>query len=437
MFDDPKELLAKIRLGEDAVLKLKQFEVTGDRVTGPHRNSLADELAAMANGKGGVCVLGVTDAPRTLVGIPREHLDVVDAFVSEVCNDSIDPPLVAYIQRVVLPAEEGGHDTIVIKIDVPRSLFVHQSPGGYLIRIGSSKRKMSAELLGRLFQQRSQSRLVRFDEEPVSNAALSDLAPALWQRYRTPRTLDSDEELLMKRGMVTRTDDGVVRPTVASVLMGSLNPRKWLPNAFIQAVAYRGTDITPRGSRELYQLDARDISGPLDEQVVEACHFVQRNMKVGATKSIGRRDVPQFDMEAVFEALVNAVVHRDYSVYGSKVRLRLFADRLELYSPGSIANTMTVESLAYRQAARNETLASLLADTQIPTGLDWLGTSRETFMDRRGEGVRIILQKSQALSGQTPEYRLFDDAELRLTIFAPPEVGLPDDSDPSQEEQPG
>jgi len=437
MFDDPKELLAKIRLGEDAVLELKQIEVTGDRVTGPHRNSLADELAAMANGKGGVCVLGVTDEPRTIVGVPREHLDRVDAFVSEVCNDSIDPPLVAHIQRVALPAEDGTSEAIVIKIDVPRSLFVHQSPGGYLIRIGSSKRKMSAELLGRLFQQRSQSRLVRFDEEPVSNAVLSDLAPALWQRYRTPRTLDSDEELLVKRGMAARTDEGVLRPTVAGVLMGSPDPRKWLPNAFIQAVAYRGTDITPRGPRELYQLDARDISGPLDEQVAEACRFVHRNMKVGATKFIGRRDVPQFDMEAVFEALVNAVVHRDYSVYGSKVRLRLFADRLELYSPGSIANAMTVESLAYRQAARNETLASLLADTKIPVGLDWLGTNRETFMDRRGEGVRIILQKSQALAGQTPEYRLFDDAELRLTIFAPPEVGLPNDPDHSKEEQPG
>ncbi len=426
MFDDPQDLAAKIHLGEDAVLELKRIEVASGRVTGPHRNALADELAAMANGKGGVCVLGVTDAPRMIVGIPREHLDLVDTFVSEICNDSIDPPLVAHIQRVALPAEDETSAVIVINVDVPRSLFVHQSPGGYLMRIGSSKRKMSAELLGRLFQQRSQSRLVRFDEVPVTNAVSSDLASSLWERYRTARTLDSDEDLLVKRGMLTRTEEGILRPTVAGVLMGSLDPRKWLPNAFIQAVAYRGTDITPQGPRELYQLDARDISGPLDEQVVEACRFVLRNMKVGATKSFGRRDVPQFDMEAIFEAMVNAVVHRDYSIYGSKVRLRLFADRLELYSPGSIANTMTVESLAYRQSARNETLASLLAATKIPAGLDWLQTSRETFMDRRGEGVRIILRNSQALAGQTPEYRLFDEAELRLTIFAPPEVGLPD-----------
>ncbi len=73
----------------------------------------------------------------------------------------------------------------------------------------------------------------------------------------------------------------------------------------------------------------------------------------------GRRDFPQFDRLAVFEAVVNAVPHRDYSMAGSKVRMRLFDDRLELYSHGLLANTMTPESLAYRQTTRNETITSL------------------------------------------------------------------------------
>jgi len=151
-------------------------------------------------------------------------------------------------------------------------------------------------------------------------------------------------------------------------------------------------------------------------------------MRIGAIKDMGRRDIPQFDLSAVFEAVVNAVVHRDYSVYGSKIRLRMFSDRLELYSPGAIANTLTLDSLPYRQAARNETLASLLARTPIPAETDWLKTDRQTFMDRRGEGVQLILDRSQALSGRLPEYRLFDESELCLTLFAPPEVGLPDGS---------
>ena len=204
-----------------------------------------------------------------------------------------------------------------------------------------------------------------------------------------------------------------------------------MPNAFIQAVASRGTTAAPRGAHEAYQLDAKALAGPLDEQVVEACRFVHRNMTITATKEMGRHDVPQFDMTAVFEAVVNTVAHRDYSIHGSKIRLRLFADRLELSSPGAIPNTMTVESLPYRQSARNETLTSLLAKCAVPPGLDWLETERRTLMDKRGEGVRIVLESSEALSGKRPEYRLIDESELLLTIFAA-KAGRTGGLDPSQ-----
>jgi predicted HTH transcriptional regulator len=204
---------------------------------------------------------------------------------------------------------------------------------------------------------------------------------------------------------------------VTGVLVASCTPRRWLPNAYVQAVAYRGVDVVPQGPGDLYQLDAKDIEGPVDEQIIEACRFVLRNMKVQATKSVGRRDRPQFDMTAVFEAVVNAVAHRDYSVHGSKIRLRLFADRLELYSPGGLPNTLDIDSLPFRQAARNETLASILARCPIPDGLEWLETDRRTMMERRGEGVRIVLENSERLSGRRPEYRLVDQAELILTIY--------------------
>jgi len=92
-------------------------------------------------------------------------------------------------------------------------------------------------------------------------------------------------------------------------------------------------------------------------------------------------------MTAVFEAVVNAVAHRDYGLYGSKIRLRIYADRLELYSPGALASTMTVESLPLRQSARNEAVTSLLARCPVPADLPGLKTERTMMMDKRGEGV--------------------------------------------------
>ena len=130
----------------------------------------------------------------------------------------------------------------------------------------------------------------------------------------------------------------------------------------------------------------------------------------------GREDVPQFDMLAVFEAITNAVAHRDYSMPGSKVRLRLFDDRLELYTPGMLVNTMTPESLPYRQAARNETITSLLA--RCPVESEDFKSHRTRIMDKRGEGVPIILSRSEALSEKAPEYRLIDESELLLIIHA-------------------
>jgi ATP-dependent DNA helicase RecG len=96
--------------------------------------------------------------------------------------------------------------------------------------------------------------------------------------------------------------------------------------------------------------------------------------------------------------------------------LRLFDDRLEIYSPGMLPNTMTTESLPFRQAARNEAITSLLA--RCPISDDTLAVHRQHIMDKRGEGVSIILDKSEKLSGRRPQYQLCDNSELKLTIFA-------------------
>lgn len=418
MFDTTATLLEKIQLGEDSFLELKEVRIAGQRVSAPHRNSLADELAAFANAKGGVCVLGVDDATREVLGIPRDKLDLVTDFVRQTCLDSVTPPLTPVIERLLLPTTTGD-EVAVVKVEIGRSLWVHRSPGGYMHRVGDEKREMAPDFLARLFQQRSQARIIRFDEQPVPNASLNDLNEALWKRFATARTQDSRDGLLRKLGMASMDDD-VLRPSVAGILLATDDPRQWLPNAFIQAVAYRGTEIRPAGD-QAYQLDAADLTGPLDQQVLSACHFVSKNMRVAASKSVGREDAPQFDMTAVFEAIVNAVAHRDYAMQDAKIRLRVFADRMELYSPGAIPNTMTVDSLPYRQAARNETITSLLAKCRVPDEAG-LGTDRSTMMDKRGEGVSIILHNGEKLSGRVPEYSLVDDSELRLVIYAPAET---------------
>ncbi len=417
MPESPERLLQRIRLGEDNSIELKEVTFSGGSVTEPEQDELADELAAFANGRGGTLILGI-DQARQIAGIPPDRQESLQRHVSEVAQDSLDPPLHPDIYWYELP-DASGRPQPVLRVEVAQSLFVHRSPGGYLRRVGSSQRRLEPQYLDRLFRQRTQERLVRFDEGIVPDTALEDLDPALVERFRTPRAPDDRDALAERLAITAPDEDGELAPTVAGILLCTHHPERWLPNAFIQAVAYRGKSVSESLQSSYYQVDARDICGPLDVQVADACHFVLKNQKVAARKTMGRVDYPQYDMTAVFEAVVNAVAHRDYSVYGSKIRLRMFSDRIELHSPGGLAGSLTVETLAYRQATRNETITALLTRCAVPciAGLD---THSDRLMDRRGEGVAAILDRSEEISGREPEYRLFDDAELLLTIFAAP-----------------
>ena len=409
MYDSPEELLRQIRLGEDTTLELKSVRFRGDRVSDPQKDSLSDEIAAMANTHDGVLVLGVDDKTRDIDGIPVDKLESVERHVFEACTDSIKPPVMFRSFRIELPDSTGALKA-VLKVEIPRSLFVHESPGGYFFRQGSSKRKMPPDYLARLFQQRSQARLIRFEEQVVPGTTPADLSESLWRRY-TSRSNEAPEAVLLKRNLLRKEEGGVIRCSVAGVLLCSERPDRFLPNAFIEAVRYRGTRQDSN-----YQSDAQKIVGPLDSQINEAMSFLKRRQTVSAVKSPHRIETPQFSERAVFEAIVNAVAHRDYSIAGSKIRFFIFDDRLEIYSPGALPNTVTVESMALRQATRNELITSLLAETPIADGLGDVG--RGFFMEKRGDGVPIILHESTKLSGKEPKYRLIDDSELLLTIWA-------------------
>ena len=184
-----KDLASRIRLGEDGRLELKEVYLKGRKGESPKREELADEFAAFANSKGGLFVLGVNDETRTVTGIPLDRLNAVEDLVREVCNDSIKPPLEAGIYRCELEvqSEPGLEEPSVLKpvlvVDIPKSLFVHQGPGGYFRRIGSSKRQIEPMALQRLMMLRAQTGIMAFDESPVHGTKPEDLDKSAAERF--------------------------------------------------------------------------------------------------------------------------------------------------------------------------------------------------------------------------------------------------------------
>ena len=399
-----EDIIRQMRLGEDSHWEFKEIEFVGNVPRSPRRGDLADELAAFANTDGGVVLCGVTNN-GDVQGMSREQMDALERLVVEVCTDMINPPV-----RPVILRRETDKGVPFLLVEVPQGHTQHDSPGGSYHRVGSSKRRMTSDERLRLAQQRGQARFFWFDKQPVQGTGFGSLDESLWKPLLSTVGAADPESALARMGLLTSDENGITRATVAGVLLCCRSPEEWLPNACITATCYRGND------RASGQIDAQTITGPLNRQITEAVAFAVRNMRVGAYKGPARTDLPQYSEAALFEAIVNAVVHRDYSIRGSRIRLSMFADRVELNSPGGLPNNLTIDSMDVRQSTRNEVLASIFG--RIPVGEIRGSSNRQFFMERRGDGVPTIFRETEALSGNIPEYQLIDNSDLVLTIPA-------------------
>ena len=399
---DTSEIEGQLRLGEDSRREFKRIEFKGGKPVSPRRNDLADEMAAFANANGGVLLCSVADDGEALP-MSRAQQSALDAMFVEIATDSVKPPL-----RIETHHGETASGERILVVSIPKGEAQHDSPGGTFLRVGATKRPITSDERLRLAQRRGQARFLWFDEQPVPNTGFGTLDESLWKPLLDDESSADPETALEKMTLLASDDAGVLRATVAGILICTRSPEQHLSNACITATRYQGHD------RASGQADAQLITGPLDQQIAGAVAFAVRNMGVSAEKMPARAELPQYSDEAVFEAVVNAVAHRDYSVRGSRIRLSMFADRLEIQSPGSLPNNLTLENIAKRQATRNEALASALGRMFVK-GIRG-SRDRLFFMERRGSGVPTIRRETYQLSGKYPEYELINDSEVRLII---------------------
>ncbi len=398
-----EEIRSRLHLAEDSNWEFKAVEFAGNRPISPSRGDLANEIAAFANANGGVLLCGVTDK-GDVQDMTREQIVELDSLLVELSTDSIEPAI-----RIRTYHKQLDGRTFML-VEIPEGDSQHNSPGGSYIRVGGSKRRMTSDERLRLAQRRGQARFHSHDEQTIPGTGFETLDESLWRPLLSAEGAAQPQSAMEKLALLANDNAGILRATVAGVLLCTRSPEQWLPNAGITATCYSGRD------RASGQLDAQQISGPLNRQVGNAVAFAMRNMRVASQKDPARVNFPQYSEKALFEAIVNAVVHRDYSIKGSKIRLSMFEDRLEIQSPGPLPNNLTLESMEARQATRNEALTSVLA--RMPVAGISGSTDRQYFMERRGDGVPIILRETQELSGKRPEYRLVDNSEVLIIIPA-------------------
>ncbi len=374
------EILEFIRNGEDSGVEFKRDDISN--------YDLAKELVAFLNFEGGTVLLGVED-DGSISGTTRENLE---EWVGEVCRRKIDPPIIPFLSW----AKDAKPDKDILTVQVPCGpdkpyARIHNNRHTYYIRVGSTVREVSREELERMFQA---SGRIQYGLKPVPGASLDDFDRRRLRHYFNSILgceLPNDEDAESWETQLCNLDlmvekAGQTYVTVDGMLLFGKNPKRFLPQSGIRALCYESDspDYATKADQDLkgpllplFAIKKEDADSIIESGLVEqALDFINRNTQSSSKLEGGRRiDTPLYPSSVLREAIVNALVHRDYSIAGVDISLTIYSDRLEIQSPGKLPNTVTIDSLrAGLRYARNQTLVNIMRDYR--------------YVDFRGMGVR-------------------------------------------------
>jgi ATP-dependent DNA helicase RecG len=214
--------------------------------------------------------------------------------------------------------------------------------------------------------------------------------------------LKGGRDAVAKRLRVVGKDGDFVRPTIAGLLMFGKYPQEFFPQLMITFVQYYGVaedQRTPQGARFV---DNRRFEGPILEMIQDAETYIMSAMrKSSLIDGMFRRDIPEYPKEVLREGLANAIAHRDYSPYvrGSYIQVRMFANRLEVQSPGGLFGNVTIDNLEDEHSTRNSRLMRMMEDMHV--------------VENRGSGIGAMLYAMRESNLEPPR---FDDRRTSFTI---------------------
>ncbi len=373
-----------IPVAENQYIEFKREETSAQ--------TLAEEVVAFANGEGGDIWLGVDDNAQP-VGLSRNY----EEDVMNICRTAVIPPISPTYETIVATKSEGTTVNIA-RISIPKGVDrpYYTSKNRYYIRVGSTKRIASREELTRLFQAAG---LFHYDIVEVGGSQLKHLNQSAiadyFSRYKIDFLNETDEE---RERLISASDiasENLI-PTVGGLLVFGITPEYHLRQSGISFAVFEGNQLNST------LRDKKTFLGPLPMQIDNALSALQANIPV-ASEIIGakRVDQPSYPDKVLRELLVNACVHRNYSIIGSQIRVFMFDDRIEFISPGRLPNTVKISKLTTGTSfSRNPLLVKLMENL--------------SYMDKLGRGLPMVYQEAQKLD-RSLEF-IDDGEEFRVIL---------------------
>lgn len=348
---------------------------------------LAEEIVAFSNSEGGEIWLGVED-DGSVSGLSRSY----EEDVMNICRSACIPPIIPKYESL----EIDGKQIAVIRIPKGKDKPYYTSKHKYFIRVGSTKRIASREELIRLFQA---SGAIHYDLVEVDRAALTDLDMSqiaeYFSRYHITFVEETEEE---KRRLMTHSDilGEHGKPTVAGLLIFGISPERRLPQSGISFAHFAGNTLTDQ------LIDKKNIFGSLPRQVDHCLAAIKVNLiNSSVIHGAKRVESPNYPDKVFRELIVNACIHRNYSIYGSMIRVFMFVDRLEVISPGLLPNTVTIEKLPVG--------ASFARNPIIMRFMENLG-----YADKLGRGLPMVCREAAKFKRSVGFYEMGQEFKVVL-----------------------
>ena len=405
------ELLEIIANGENSGVEFKRDDVRPER--------LAKEIVALANLQGGRVLLGVED-DGSISGVQRDDLETW--VMDTVFGRYIHPLILPFYEELVL--DDGKRVAVVTITQGTAKPYVLRSNNReeIYVRVGSTSRLATREQQARLFESGG---MLHAETLPVSGTSLGNLDMARLADYlvnvagdlEAPATIEDWERRLEGLGLLVAREDGRPVCTIAGLVLFGRSPRRSLRQAGVRWMSFAGDDMEYQAQDDtlvdgpmvaLFEGRAgvgRQLVEPgLVERLVDRMRPFISEESNASSEGLRRERVYRYPLDALRETILNALVHRDWT-RSLEVEVVNYANRLEVMSPGTLQNSMTIEKmLAGQRSPRNPIIVEIMRDYG--------------YVDMRGMGVRRkIVPLTREYTGQDAQFDLTED-HLRVVIPA-------------------
>jgi len=382
-----EELTEIAKEGETSRVQFK-LELDDDKI--------ATEIIALANTKGGVILIGVQDKTGEIVGLSYEQLQSYNNRIATIASDKVKPQVFVFTEVVSVKKGSENLKVLIISIDEGVQKPYKDKNGTIWIKQGADKRKLTDNaVIARLLQH---SKELFADEMEVEGTSIKDLDERLFNVYfkkefeKTYTELDLSYEQALVAKRVLKNG----RATLAGLLFFGFEPQNFKPVFTIKTVSYFGNDIAGNNFRN----KPSDLIGTIPELYKQGMLFLTASLfhlqKEADFNSKGVLEVSKIALE---EILQNALLHRDYFI-SAPIRILIFDNRIEIISPGTLPNTLTVEEAKFgNPITRNHQFVKFASHTMPYSGL--------------GSGLKRALKEQ-------PNIELINDEKSELFVAVIP-----------------